>query len=93
MFMYLPAPDGVVVVDIVFDVASVPLLPVVAAVAFVPLLPGVAFVSEQNNVTKLLFNEMRNITQYFIHPGGKLKLSFDLIVKHNPKMNCTYIAY
>ena len=34
----------------------------------------------------------QTITYYFIHSGGKLKLSFDLIVKHNQKLNCTYIA-
>ena len=33
-----------------------------------------------------------NITKYFIYPSGKLKLLFDLIVKHNQKLNCTYIA-
>ena len=38
---------------------------------------------------------VKNITYhniYFIHPGGKSKLSFDLMVKHNQKSNCTYIA-
>ena len=35
---------------------------------------------------------LHNITYYFIHPGRRLKLSFDLKVKHNQKLNCTYIA-